>query len=266
MIPFRFGPRERQLYGVFHPLAGGQRGPGTGVLLCNPFGQEAVRLHRFYRVLAERLSRAGVPVLRFDYFGTGESAGDDEQGDLAGWVLDIAHAHTELLQRTRSTRVVWVGARLGATLAAMASAKVQRAPEMLLLWEPVTDGSRYLKELASAHARATLNIWSVDTQPALLDDAAEMIGFGMSLLLRQQLEQQDAAVFAGTRTDRVVIIDNPMEPSAASLGKALDEAGVNHQTTYLQHSFDWTSEEALNTALVPTEALQLLTTHMDVSP
>ena len=59
MIPFRFGLPTRQLYGVFHPAAQ-PRTPAIGVTLCNPFGQEAVRTHRLYRIMAERLARAGL--------------------------------------------------------------------------------------------------------------------------------------------------------------------------------------------------------------
>src|SRR4051812_43750768 len=65
MTPFYFGAPERRLLGLFHPSATAVRG-ARAVLLCNPFGQEAVRSHRVYRVLAERLARGGIAVLRFD--------------------------------------------------------------------------------------------------------------------------------------------------------------------------------------------------------
>ena len=62
------------LLGAFH-LPQRLQPRRTAVLLCNPFGEEASRAHRTYRVLATQLERAGFPVLRFDYSGTGDSLG-----------------------------------------------------------------------------------------------------------------------------------------------------------------------------------------------
>ena len=44
-----------------------------------------VRAHRLLRVLAERLARNGIAVMRFGPYGAGDSLGNDEQLDLAGW-------------------------------------------------------------------------------------------------------------------------------------------------------------------------------------
>ena len=74
MTPIQFGPADRRLFGLLQPAQG--NATRTGVVLCNPMGQEAVRVHRMYRVLADRLNRAGLHVLRFDWFGSGDSAGD----------------------------------------------------------------------------------------------------------------------------------------------------------------------------------------------
>jgi hypothetical protein len=56
---------------------------GCAVLLCNPFGQEALRSQRGFRVLADRFARTGCATLGFDYFGTGDSDGDDDDASLA---------------------------------------------------------------------------------------------------------------------------------------------------------------------------------------
>ncbi len=67
-----FGTSGRELFGIYH--AAEVVSPSRpAVLLCNPFGQEAVRAHRIYRILAERLARAGHNVMRFDYYATGDS-------------------------------------------------------------------------------------------------------------------------------------------------------------------------------------------------
>ena len=100
--PRCFGPSARRLFGIYHPPAEGSAGR-PAVVLCNPFGQEAIRAQRMMRVLGERLARNGHAVLRFDYFGTGDSLGDDIEGDLEGWALDVMEAHRRVAARLGRT-------------------------------------------------------------------------------------------------------------------------------------------------------------------
>lgn len=255
MNPFRFGPADRQLHGIFHK-AEVRRIPGTAVLLCNPFGQEAVRLHRLYRVLAERLARSGVSVLRFDYFATGDSAGDDEAGSLAEWRENLIEAHRELVQRSRSQHVLWIGARLGATLVAQASGQLEEPVKKLVLWEPVVNGPAYLQELGLAHAKAQDNALLPPVAPQG-EPGDEAIGFGMGAQLIADLRALSPDVFSSARADRICLIANPDQPDTV-LQARLEPTGAPVDKVSLKLAFDWTSEEALNTALVPQEALQLL--------
>src|SRR4051812_34449398 len=91
-MPTWFGPAERPLFGWYHaPALATAR--ACGVVLCNPFGYEMMCSHRAYRHLAERLATAGFPVLRFDYDGTGDSAGDGEDPErVESWLgsIDLA--------------------------------------------------------------------------------------------------------------------------------------------------------------------------------
>src|SRR5690606_7680103 len=129
---------------------------GVAALLCNPFGQEAIRAHRVFNVLADRLAQRGVPVLRFDYHATGDSPGDDDAGELMGWAMDILAAQEKLDALARPARRVWIGLRLGALLCAIASRSAAVAPDMLVFWDPVLDGAAYLYELARADRESRL--------------------------------------------------------------------------------------------------------------
>ena len=127
--------------------------PGTaplrqcGVVLCNPFAYDALGPHRSYRLFAEALAAAGFATLRFDYDGTGDSAGEDADGErLATWLADIGTAIDLLKARTGVTRVALFGLRLSASFAVLA-AQHRRDVAALMLWAPVTSGRHFVREL-----------------------------------------------------------------------------------------------------------------------
>jgi pimeloyl-ACP methyl ester carboxylesterase len=146
MQPLLFGPQQRRLFGVFHARETGSE-PRLPVLVCSPFFQEAISAHRFQRVLADRLGRNGHAVLRFDYFGTGDSPGDDLDVDLDGSVGDVVVAIGELLRQTGARRCVVIGISLGGNVALRAAARVPNDVSRLVLVQPVVDGATYLAEL-----------------------------------------------------------------------------------------------------------------------
>jgi pimeloyl-ACP methyl ester carboxylesterase len=91
------------------------------------------------------LARSGVDVLRFDYSGTGDSAGDLSQASVTRWCSDIRQASAELSELAEVRGVSLVGFRLGAALAALASTAFPVRD--LVLWEPAVDGRTHLREL-----------------------------------------------------------------------------------------------------------------------
>lgn len=257
MTPFRFGPPTRRLYGVYHP-GDLKRRPSSGVLLCNPYGQEAIRIHRLFRLLAERLSRNGIHVLRFDYFATGESDGEDAEGDMMGWNGDLLAAHAELLGRARCERVVWAGARLGGTLALGAAAVAARAPDHLLLWEPIVDGEAYVAELGRTNAQALHDPIHRATSGADVRLGDEATGFAVGAALRAQLDALSLDTLAMPRTARVTIMTPPSDAGAGKLSKRLQGAGCQVDEQAFVHQIVWGDEEAMNSALAPSEAIEAL--------
>lgn len=144
--------------GWLHEAAG-----TTGVVLCNPHGHEAMWSHRAFRHLAADLAAAGLPVLRFDYPGTGDSAGTDADGEHIAWcVHGILAAVTTLREQAGVSRVVLCGLRLGATLAVLAAealaAREPGAVAGLVLLAPVVSGRAYLRELRALHTSWVNNV------------------------------------------------------------------------------------------------------------
>ena len=99
-----------------------------------------------------RLSGGGWHVLRFDYYGTGDSAGEFEATTPDDWQADIEAAVGELdaISGTRSVQLV--GVRLGATLAARAALRLPSV-RRVVLGDPIYNGEGYLKQLAETHQR-----------------------------------------------------------------------------------------------------------------
>ncbi len=146
--PFYFGTEPRLLFGVYHPPAQ-FNAARPGVVLCYPMGQEYLRAHRAFLRLAEMLSGRGFPVLRFDYYGCGDSMGESEEGTPRQWTTDVSTAIEEL-QAADVAGIVLVGLRLGATLAALCGSQRDDV-DGIVLWEPIMRGREYLTELRESH-------------------------------------------------------------------------------------------------------------------
>ena len=253
MIPFRFGIPDHRLFAAFYQPHQSQT-PCQAVLLCNPFGQESVRVHRFYKVLADHLSRAGMAVMRFDYFGTGDSDGDDLDGHLEVWRSDIVLAHEELQRRSACANISWIGARLGGSLAMQAATQTQL--ERLILWEPILDGTHYLTKLAQDHVASITRVGQSKIKVADKQPRGEALGFGMSERLIAQIAQiRPDLLLQPTHAKSTVVLSPDSRSTKEHVGS------VMHRT--LAVPFDWTSEEALNTSLVPTAALKAITSLFD---
>ncbi len=140
--PVWFGDEERPAFGWFHsPDDGLARG---GAVICPPLGFDYIHGHYALRLLAERLAAGGFCVLRFDYDGTGDSAGGTgDPGRLDAWTATVQRA-VSLVRETGVNEVCAVGMRLGAGLAAEAVATDSRI-DQLVLWDPCS-GRSFLRE------------------------------------------------------------------------------------------------------------------------
>lgn len=263
MRPIVFGPAQRRLFGFFHaPQKTTQA--RAGLVMCYPFGHEATRAHRLYRVLAERLARQGVAVLRFDYFGTGDSPGGDLDGDMEGWSGDILQAHAELKRLADVRSIHWLASRLGAALAVQAAAD---APDLnrLVLWDPIVDGPAYVKELKAEHMAALqLSFYATDKSwfrahpdrdPSPLTEA---IGFGINGKLAAQLPALRADALNVPAHAAAVVFANPADQPAAGWCAQQQRASQPIRLEALVHPIVWTSEPLADSAIVPAEVTQRL--------
>lgn len=110
--PFFFGRNGRKLYGFFHASELDNE-DSTAVLLCPALGLDYRDTHQILHLLANRLAQAGHSVLRFDYYGTGDSSGEISEVRLDGLVDDVVVAIEELRDLSRTRAVTLIGIRMG---------------------------------------------------------------------------------------------------------------------------------------------------------
>jgi alpha-beta hydrolase superfamily lysophospholipase len=205
MRPVIFGPAERPLLGFWHEHAHARDGASTrglAVVLCNPLGYEGMSVHRTYRHLAERLAHRGFFALRFDYDGTGNSAGrSDDPGRVRAWLDSIKAAVDEARSLSGVHQVALFGIRFGATLAAQAAAE-QGDIECLIQWAPIVSGRVYTREL---RALRMLNATKIPA-PQPVDGGEDVAGYFLSSETLADLSALDLLSTANPGARRALVL------------------------------------------------------------
>jgi pimeloyl-ACP methyl ester carboxylesterase len=257
VTPFFFGTRQRRLYGIYDPGAANGAATSRAVVFCYPWGAEYVYAHRAFRQLAKRLSLAGFYVLRFDYFGTGDSAGDMTEADLSGWENDIEVAVDELIDSTGIKRVALVGLRLGAALAASVAVRQQKVIDSLVLWDPVVFGHLYLRDLSIISNQKAGNV----PIPGITEIAGEqeILGFPLTEKMAEEIKRIDlTAVLPALSTDTLILVSQRL-PWHSKLQRIAKEQQKN--VPLFQYADDppvWIATSN-NAGIVPVEALEIVT-------
>lgn len=142
--PQWLGDASRYLYTALHRCA--QPGARLGVLLVPPLFHEQPRSRRLLTEVASGLAALGLPSLRFDFFGTGDSAGDSEQADFASMGVDLDLAVAALCTQAGVDRVAILAWR-GAALPVARWLDQGGRPAVVVLWEPIVDGAQWIEQL-----------------------------------------------------------------------------------------------------------------------
>ena len=228
------------------------------MLLCNPFGEEAVRAHRIYRVLATQLERSGYAVMRFDYGGTGDSMGDAADVTVDSCLTDVALAAEHLRTASGAGRLIAFGLRLGGTLAALATSRSALRLRHLVMWDPVVDGAVYLRELAEMHRRYMRIELGPDWQDRVPLSPegfpAEALGAPISAALAAEVAAIDLAS-EDLRTDHVTVVA-PSDGAPIERLRARLPESPSARWLELAGGAAWNSDAALNAAVVPMDIVQ----------
>lgn len=235
MTALMFGEAERPLFGKFHHAAAA-RTPVAAVI-CPPIGEEGVRAFRPLKVLGDQLAASGVPTLRFDWYGTGDSSGDEAGLSQSSMADSLMYAHEEVGDMTGARKILWIGLRLGATVAGMAANLKPRGLSGLILWDPVTDVQQYFDDQQQAHAQLIED--STGTKPM----PGEALGFSWPQSLISSFVGLESGVLGKTVKNRLWI----GEGAPSGFPSRIDpDDGI------------WDSDKALNAYVVPGRTLSMI--------
>jgi pimeloyl-ACP methyl ester carboxylesterase len=249
-----FGNSDRPLYGVYHAPAASQL-CDRGVLLCYPVGYEYMRAHWAFRRLAKLLTESGLHVFRFDYFGTGDSAGESGQGSVAQWKADICLGFDELRDMSGARELSVVGFGLGAALAAEASAEALPIHD-LVLWDPVVIGKGYIEELKALHNSLSPLFGSSIVD----DDFDELLGYPFPAEMRMEIEKINLLSISNCKAERAVLIVSSEKRPYFDLRDRITARCANCDYHLVQEAAEWSKPESVNEAMLVNEILKEIRT------
>ena len=143
-------PKGCRLFGILHTPDQSRR-RDIGIVLLSPGIKNRVAPHRLYNKMATALASRGFAVLRFDFFGLGDSEGELQEEQLAdvyraiqlGRYSEDTTAALDWMQRTLGLQRFIVGGLCGGAISALLLAQTEpRIAGLLALGLPViVDGA-----------------------------------------------------------------------------------------------------------------------------
>lgn len=250
MKPHFFGTATAPLYGVYdEPRTTVQDPPA--VLACYPIAGEYMRAHRAFRQLTNLLTRSGAHVMRFDYFATGDSAGDPGDMSVARWTEDIGTAVQELQELCQADRVALVGLRFGATLALLAGEQ-DAAVEHVVLWDPIVDGASYVEELEAKHlAEQRGRGGSLD-----ISGIIGVNGFPIPASLRAEIGEIHLCDWKPPSPLAVDLVVSSEREEWSRLGEHLKSLPGDNAYEVAPSAGDWGEADEFGSALIPQQIIQ----------
>lgn len=255
MKPAYFGDSSRPLFGI-HELSRAHSRRDEAVLLCYPGTQEYNMAHWAFRRLSGLLSREGFHVMRFDWSGTGDSWGSTSDGTISRWLDDVSLAERELRDASGAASITLVGLRLGAAIGALACAgKV--SVRQLVLWEPVVDGSTYIRELEVLDGRENMRLLH-----RLSHDRDEIAGFVFPRDLRNAIAEIDLCSNPPRTSKQIKIVVGTEREDYRRYREALVRAGLNVVYEHVPEDPSATNVGQREAALLSNKTLTAIVNHV----
>lgn len=218
--PLFFGRPQRALFGVLHAAKPSRRGALLG---CAPLLQEGIRSQRALWSLAEALASDGVETLRFDWFGSGDSAGDTADMEFAGLLDDLEVARSTL-RGVSGSKCIRLLALRSAALPLLAQAAAANDPVDLVLWDPLLSGRDAVADWQQQHRQQLNEVGRYRGRAESGRD--ELLGFDISEALLDALAAVDARESPLPSGSRVLLAAWEITPWLQRFADVQRSAGV----------------------------------------
>ena len=247
-----------RLFGAYHP----PKNPGTvnkGVVLCYPIGQEYFRSHRAFLQLAKLINIAGLPVFRFDYYGTGDSLGESLDWGVDQWVSDILSAINELKLISGVDEVALVGLRFGALLATLALQRVQI--NQAVFWSPIVFGDLYIESLEAMQQKILVSpaFFQVPRIGNHAIESEQLLGFSFPEQLKASVRKLNLASIPHNRFTEIGVIVEKERNDYSRLVASLTASGVGVGFQVLSDAGEWEGVSTFESVLSSYETLSAIT-------
>lgn len=234
------------LFGLFHsPVGGSAR---ASVLICPSLASEQIAGYAACRELANQLARAGFAVLRFDYFGTGNSAGDLVGDGVVSVCQRGVTAASEWLQRACDGPMIVVGLRMGGTLAVSTIRSGSLRPDGVVLWDPAKSGKRWLRNQILLH-RMYIRGRAAEPEPA--PEGVEVAGFLYDEPLASALASLRLGQIGQSLASRLLLLgDGVVTGTDSEPWPGLTTTGATDRAGFLDVSTSVSDPPTATTALI----------------
>lgn len=233
-----------KIYAVYHePDLTADR--NQAVLLVYPDGQEYMRSHRLYLQIAKELSRAGFHVLRFDFYGTGDSSGNHAKASLARWQDNIGRSAEELIAVSGTRSLSIFATRLGASIASgvgISSAQLQH----FIALDPVIKPASHLENKQYQHREMLADLNRFQFKRSVSEACDDILGYQYSEQLRSELRDFAFHSLKGAYLRSTALVSDSNFDTAD-----LTKYNFDHAENLNQANYHWDDLAALEVLLSP---------------
>ena len=219
-VRFLDGPAGELFCSIHAPIAGAH----AILVMCPPLLADHPFSYRREVLLALELARRGVAVWRFHYAGTGHSEGSPDAVSFDSIVADAAFV-VEAARSAAAVPVTVGGTRFGAVVAATVA-----GDGALVLWEPVADGSAFLRE--GFRARTIADGGQLRRKPTASSELLaelrragriDLLGYSLCEQLHDSMAGRTLRDVAAAGRGRVLLIDSRTADGAEPSDNLADE-------------------------------------------
>ena len=259
MHAYFFGDSDKQLYGVYEPPRSSTPSD-SAVLLCYPAGQEYMRSHWAFRQLTNQLCRAGYHCMRFDYFGSGDSAGTGIDASLQQWQADVSAGLVELRDNSGATKLSIAGCRFGATLASITPVNETKI-ERLILWDPVISGKSYISELRDMNQALLSRLKALHkNRPCMqMQGAEEILGYRYSDTFISEISSVNLLETESFNANEICLYVSGAREEYEQLREHLQNLGILADFKVIASSGEWDNLIEIENALIASEIISAIT-------